>query len=295
MRPDMFVSLKALRSLDLIHRLGSFSIASSHLNITLDAMFKQVAELEKNLGIKLFEDKRRSTKLTGEGRKLIHAIGESFETINRALFEVVPVPGMVRLKVPQTFAISWLIPRLKSADRLKDVILVLAPEYEFRTADIEIKYTSGDQKTPLGIKVFDDVAVPVVSKTLFEPRKDLAAYVAEIGLVSGTLDCWDWRRYLSKTNTDSGFMLNAITHIADTDLTALQMASLGAGVGLINESFLAPPGDRSDVAIVSGFHAEKIGEYYAVCHNQRPETAAMLDFLKDAPASRSEAPNEPVV
>ena len=67
MRNDIFISLRTLRSLDLIFREGSFDEAGAHLNITTDALFKQIIEFEKRLGIKIFKDKRKSTALTVEG------------------------------------------------------------------------------------------------------------------------------------------------------------------------------------------------------------------------------------
>lgn len=65
------MSLKALRALSAIHRLGSFSAAANQLGLTQAAISQQIKQLEQQLGVKLFNKQGRSQQLNTDGQQVL--------------------------------------------------------------------------------------------------------------------------------------------------------------------------------------------------------------------------------
>ena len=65
------MSLKALRSLSMIAREGSFAAASEKLHVTQSAISVQIKSLEQQLGFELFDRTSRSPRLNPDGREVL--------------------------------------------------------------------------------------------------------------------------------------------------------------------------------------------------------------------------------
>ena len=66
------MNLQHLRYLLAVSRLGTFTGAASAMNVTQPAISGGIAELESELGVKLFHRHGRRVELTGEGRNLMN-------------------------------------------------------------------------------------------------------------------------------------------------------------------------------------------------------------------------------
>jgi DNA-binding transcriptional LysR family regulator len=66
------MNLQHLRYFLAVSRLGSFTAAASTMNVTQPAISGAIAELESQLGVKLFHRQGRKVQLTIEGRNLNH-------------------------------------------------------------------------------------------------------------------------------------------------------------------------------------------------------------------------------
>src|SRR6185503_12027788 len=66
------MNLQHLRYLLAVSRLGSFTGAASAMNVTQPAISGGIAELESELGVKLFHRQGRKVELTSEGRSLMN-------------------------------------------------------------------------------------------------------------------------------------------------------------------------------------------------------------------------------
>lgn len=131
--------LFAMRGLNLDHvsaftevvRLGSFSAAASHLNLTQPAISQQIGQLEKRLGVRLLERVGRRATPTAAGSELLDhaaridgAVASLFESLARFTSGEV---GRVRLGTGATAAIFRLPPILRSLRRrLPDLEITIA-------------------------------------------------------------------------------------------------------------------------------------------------------------------------
>src|ERR1700741_3083927 len=67
---------------------GGFSAAARRLGLTPAAVSRNVAMLERNLGIRLFHRSTRKLALTEEGERFLQAIGGNLEGLQSAIAEV---------------------------------------------------------------------------------------------------------------------------------------------------------------------------------------------------------------
>lgn len=107
--------LNALRAFECAARHLSFTLAAAELHVTQAAVSQQVRGLESRLGVSLFRRLPRGLVLTDEGHALLPVLVDAFGRIeaviqqfdNGHFFEVLSI-GVVG-----TFAVGWLMPRLR--------------------------------------------------------------------------------------------------------------------------------------------------------------------------------------
>jgi LysR family transcriptional regulator of beta-lactamase len=114
MRPHL--PLNALRAFESSARHLSFTRAALELNVTQSAVSQQVRMLEEQLGTVLFKRLPRGLGITDEGRVLLPVLTDAFGRIEGVLkqFEGGHFHEVLTVGVVGTFAVGWLMPRLKS-------------------------------------------------------------------------------------------------------------------------------------------------------------------------------------
>ena len=113
------VTLRGLQVFEAAARLGSLTRASGELGVTPSAVSHQLALLERQLGMRLFSRRPGGIALTREGSALASQLSEGFSVIYDALDTVEgETAGALRVSVLETFALYWLMPRLRGAERI---------------------------------------------------------------------------------------------------------------------------------------------------------------------------------
>jgi LysR family transcriptional regulator of beta-lactamase len=114
MRPHL--PLNALRAFESSARHLSFTRAALELNVTQAAVSQQVRSLEERLGTTLFKRLPRGLAMTDEGLALRPVLTDAFDRIEAVLkqFEGGHFHEVLTIGVVGTFAVGWLMPRLKS-------------------------------------------------------------------------------------------------------------------------------------------------------------------------------------
>lgn len=105
------LDLKNLEAFVWITRLGSFRAAAGRLNTTQPAISARIAQLEKDLGVQLFNRETRRATLTLKGMELLdHAermLALQAELVH-AVAESSTLRGLIRLGVAETIVHTWL-------------------------------------------------------------------------------------------------------------------------------------------------------------------------------------------
>lgn len=167
-------SLSALRAFEAAARHSSARLAADELSVTPTAISHQVRQLEDTLGLALFVRKPRQLVLTREGRDLMGVLGEAFDAIDRGVSRLRrrPERASVTLSTTPAVASRWLLPwvcALREAHPLLDLRVHVSHEavdLDGVTADLAIRYGSGDWPGLEAEKLFDNVFIPTCSPTL---------------------------------------------------------------------------------------------------------------------------------
>src|SRR3954465_4538591 len=108
--------LNALKAFDAAARHLSFTAAAAELNVTHGAVSRQVAALEEELKQRLFVRGARGLKLTPGGAQFANGVGAAFDSLRSPVEQMRRdgATGGLRVSVPPTLAMRWLIPRMSA-------------------------------------------------------------------------------------------------------------------------------------------------------------------------------------
>lgn len=154
MRP-LTPSLKSLRAFEAAARHLSFTRAAEELCVTPGAISQQVAALEAQLGLRLFDRVRQRLKITDAGRTYLAPLRQSLDRIEMATMDLLNHGGdtdALRVGVLPSLASLWLIPRLSEFTRAH-------PDIRLNLTTLNLNFTS-DERSP-------DLAGGFISMGLF--------------------------------------------------------------------------------------------------------------------------------
>ncbi len=112
----MALSLAKIEAVYWIHRLGSFQAAAGHLHITQPTVSLRVAELETQLGFKIFHRKGHKVSPTDKGAELLTYAEELLvltDDMQNRLWNRPTLSGVLRLGAADSFALTCLPPLLR--------------------------------------------------------------------------------------------------------------------------------------------------------------------------------------
>lgn len=109
--------LTALQAFVAAAELGSFSRAAEHLCRTQGAVSRQVQQLEAYYRCALFVRHASGLTLTAEGGALLTAAVDVLARLARHADAHAQAASVLTLRVPSTFAVRWLLPRLAALNR----------------------------------------------------------------------------------------------------------------------------------------------------------------------------------
>jgi len=108
--------LAALRTFEAAAFCGSFTKAAKELHITAAAVSQQMANLEAQLDLSLFERHSRGIRLTASGEALFNTVRPSLDNIAATIDKLQHHHATgyeLRIKSTPSFAYKWLVPRLQ--------------------------------------------------------------------------------------------------------------------------------------------------------------------------------------
>jgi LysR family glycine cleavage system transcriptional activator len=202
--------LNALRAFESAARNGSLTRAAKELKVTQGAVSRHVSQLEQWLGVSLFVRTRRGTELTPEGASYFRGIGPVFREIELQTKQLLRKPdvNMLKLKLPPTFAIRWLVPRLArfhALNRHIDVQITTSHQpVDFGAEDIDVAIQSGHAPSPnvTHRRLFGETLLPVCSPGLFKvfPQPEQPCDLVHHVLLSSMHRPSDWPDWLKSAN-----------------------------------------------------------------------------------------------
>ncbi|UES60090.1 transcriptional regulator GcvA (plasmid) [Roseibium aggregatum] len=276
--------LKALQAFEAAARLKSFTEAADEMNVTPSAVSHQVRNLEDWLACKLFIRKGRPIELTKEGMLFFEQVASSFDNIINAgkLLRRSTEPSQITVATMDSFAVNWLIPRLRElANSAYDVRVDAADEFvSFETSSVDIAVRYGDGKWPgLNIeRIFVDNLVVVCS-----PEVHVGSFEE---LMNQTLlhdeSAVGWPQWISGAglpprNDQAGDLFFSKTHFA------IQAAISGHGIALASLPLVVDA--LADGRLIMPFsHSIPGSGAYYLCSRENEESSdhliAFIEWLR---------------
>lgn len=289
--------LKALPMFEAVARLGSFSLAAAELHVTQSAVSHQIRQLEDSLGEVLFNRTGRGVSLTEAGEQYFEIIASALSQIERASESLRgSTDERLRLAVPSSLAVCWLIPRLHHLQRqhpgidLDMEMLSDMPRMSGRIADcfLTIRYRQrGYSSQRLYVEqlfaicsrhywqqMIDDLAEAGLIRSK-SPRKIVPEWLLRYRLLSTTSlferPGEDWRRFFKSGGIDlpADTRLHHFSHM----LLAHEAARHHQGIALSNDYMLDTATDPDLVRIPC--HSMETGDefHFAYKTSRRNEPA----------------------
>ncbi len=279
--------------------LGSFSEAARRLALTPAAVSRNVAMLERNLGVRLFHRSTRKLTLTEAGEAFRGAISGSLEDIQAAIAGIASdngePAGVLKVSMAPTFGVMHLLPMLPAFLARYPLI---RPEWHFENRPVDIVAEGYDAAIGGGF----DLSPGIVARTLAPahivavaspaymagrvPPAEPTALAGFDGIVmrslqSGRIRHWTMR---DAAGAESGVALREDIVVNDPAAMA-GAARLGLGVALLAMPDVLPELDSGAlVRLVPRWYADAgaISVYFASRTLLPGKTRAFVDWVAEA-------------
>lgn len=228
--------LTAFQAFVAAAELGSFSRAADHLCRTQGAVSRQVQQLEVHYGCALFVRHASGLTLTAEGGALLTVAVDVLTQLARHAEAHGDVAPVLTLRLPSTFAIRWLLPRLPAINRaLPQTELRIqtsaddTPDFAGTDVDAIVVRGAGHWAGMVSVPLFAERLTPMCTGTLAASLRSIAD-LAQATLLHPAHGHDEWRCWLAavgatQVDPEAGLVLDTL----ELTLTA---AEQGHGVAI---------------------------------------------------------------
>ena len=271
-----YLPLNGLRAFEAAARHSSFTKAAIELCVTPAALSHQVKALEERLGTPLFKRLPRGLALTDEGQALLPVLREAFDSMAALIARFDDGRGreIVSVGCVGTFALGWLLPRLKDFEAEHPFVDLRLTTNNNRVdiaeegLDFAIRFGDGAWHGTEAALLFEAPLTPLctaeVAARLDEPA-DLAGETLLRSYRSG-----EWIAWFEAAGVEAPPLTGPVF-----DSAALMVAAALEGHGVA----LAPAGMFEGGEAVRPFAIEvNLGGYWLTRLKSRKPTAAMAAF-----------------
>ncbi|OCJ33120.1 LysR substrate-binding domain-containing protein [Agrobacterium tumefaciens] len=278
----LFLPLNGLRAFEASARHLSFTRAAIELCVTQAAVSQQVKGLEKRLGVSLFQRLPRGLKITAEGEALLPTVTSSFDQMAITLdrIEAGQVRELLFLGVVGTFAVGWLLPRLREFQKRHPFIDVRVSTNNNRVdmaaegLDFAIRFGQGSWHGTDAFRLFEAPLSPLCTPKLAETLKSPTDLADATLLRSYRSD--EWATWFAAAGVTPVAQVNAGI-VFDTSLGMMEAALQGLGVALAPPSMFSR--HLASGTIVQPFPVTiSLGSYWLTRLQSKPPTPAMQAF-----------------
>lgn len=279
--------------------LGSFSEAARRLALTPAAVSRNVAMLERNLGIRLFHRSTRKLTLTEAGEAFRLAIAGSLDDIQAAIAGIASdggePAGVLKVSMAPTFGVMHILPMLP--DFLARYPRI-RPEWHFENRHVDIVAEGYDAAIGGGFDLSPGIVartlapahiVAVASPAYMSGRvvpTDPAGLAAFDGIVMRSLQSGRIRHWTMRDAAGAECAATLSEDIVVNDPAAMrETARLGLGVALLAVPDVLPELENGAlVRLVPRWYADAgtISVYYASRTLLPGKTRVFIDWLAEA-------------
>lgn len=201
-------SLNALRCFEIVAAELSIKKAALALHVSESAVSRQVRILEEQLGAQLFLRNHNGLEITDAGQRLAVSVKEAFDHIANAVNPFQNDREAVTIKVLPTFALRWLLPRLRSFQERHPLIKVNVQTrlndmtLNDTDADLGIRYGVGNWPRDYTTELYAEWILPVCAPGYLAGRQASETDLAQATLLHPLPDRQDWATWTEKSGTN---------------------------------------------------------------------------------------------
>lgn len=278
---------------------GSFAEAGRRLGLTAAAVSRNVAMLERNLGVRLFQRSTRKLSLTEAGERFLVSIDSSLDVLQVAIAEAAAhnsePAGVLKVSMSPSIGIPYILPLLPpflaKYPRIK-------PEWHFENRPVDLIAENYDAAiggafdlTPgLVSRRLAPVHVVAVASPAYmsgrTPPTDPSELAAFNGIVMRSLHTGRIRQWMFRNAKGIEVAGTLAETIVVNDPTAMREAArLGLGVSLIALFDVLPELEHGDlIRLLPNWYADAgaISLYYASRTHISAKTRVFVDFVVNA-------------
>jgi DNA-binding transcriptional LysR family regulator len=282
---------------------GSFSEAGRRLGLTAAAVSRNVAMLERNLRVRLFQRSTRKLTLTEAGEQFLHSIDGNLDALQAAIAEAAAhnsePAGVLKVSMSPSIGFPYILPLLPPFLAKYPRI---TPEWHFDNRPVDLIAENYDAAIGGGF----DLAPGLVSRTLAPvhvvavaspaymsartPPADPSELAAFDGIVMRTLHTGRIRHWMLR-NANGIEVAGTLTKsmVVNDPAAMREAARLGLGVALTALFDVLPELERGDLIwLLPNWYADAgaISLYYPSRTLISAKTRVFVDFVVDAFKSR---------
>lgn len=278
-----------LLAFEAVARRRSFAVAATELHLTASAISHQVARLEADLGVRLFERSAHGVRLSTAGEQYLDRVAGALGAISSATEDLRQgVANSLYVHSAPSIASLWLMPRIRRfTQAYPDISLNLSAahtpsDFALGQADIDIRYGVPNWGELVVEPLFDERIVPLASPAFIkEHRLKRIEQLLEVPLIQSNVSVvqWsDWFKAFSDKRAPERFSVRF-----DRAQMSLDAATQGLGVALesvitanlhLAQGQLRPVFGLDKAVRVKGHFA-----VYPARHAKRPAVEAFLAWI----------------
>ena len=281
--------LPNLLAFEAVARRRSFALAATELHLTASAVSHQIARLEAQLGVRLFERSAHGVRLSAAGEQYLARIGGALAAIASASEDMRQgVSNSLYVHCAPSLASLWLMPRLRAfALACPDIALNLSAahthsDFALGQADIDIRYGVPNWPDLVIEPLFEERIVPLASPAFIRThRLQRIEQLAGLPLIQSNVSVvqWsDWFRAFSRLRAPERYSVRF-----DRAQMSLDAATQGLGVALESMTMAGKHlAERKLRLVFTPEQAIKVKAHFAVYparHAKRPPVEAFLAWL----------------
>lgn len=279
--------------------LRSFSAAARRLGLTPAAVSRNVARLEANLGVRLFQRSTRRLTLTEAGERFRHDVGSGLETIQSAIAAVATdahrPAGTLKVSLAPGFGTEYIVPMLgEFLARYPDV----QPDWHFDNRAVDLIGGGFDAAIGGGFELSPGVVarelarvhmVAVAAPTFLDGRRtprepaDLAGLDGILMRSPGSGRLRD-RLLRDRTGREAAVELRPRAVLSDPEAVC-RAAVAGLGVALVAMPHALAHLERGSlVRVLPRWHADAgpVSLYFAGQRLLPAKTRVFIDFVVES-------------
>jgi len=281
--------INRLLAFEAVARRRNFALAAVELHLTASAISHQIAKLEAQLGVRLFERSPHGVRLSTAGESYLSRVGGALSAIAAATDDLRQgVSNSLYVHSAPSFASQWLMPRLHGfAQACPDMALNLSAahthsDFALGQADLDIRYGVPNWPDLVVEPIFEERIVPLASPAFIQAhRLKRPEHLLEVPLIQSNVSVVQWQDWFVKfTNKRAPDRFSLRFDRAQMSLDA---ATQGLGVALESATIAGRHIAERKLRPVCGLDkAIKVKAHFAVYparHAKRAPVEAFLTWL----------------